>query len=304
MGSSRNLLSRRGEDRPPRRWDGAIGSELIALGLDLAVEPPEAWTLSRPELVRALHARYLAAGAEVVQTNTFGGSRPRLERAGLANAIARVNRDAVALARAAGAPLVIASLGPTGIDPISADAAPRIEAAYREQIEHLAAAGADGLHAETMCHPVEAIGLLAAARAVAPRLPVLVSATVALGDFGFQTPWATPLARMARECEEAGADALGLNCSLEARKMLGAVRALRELTALPIVAQPQGGEPSMDCRGERKGDTPERFAQGCLRLVEAGADAVGGCCGAGPAYVAELGRVLAARFAASQHAPG
>src|SRR5262245_12182048 len=161
-----DLLPRRGEGALPRRWDGAIGSELIALGLDLAVEPPEAWTLSRPEVLRALHRRYLEAGAEVLQTNTFGASRPRLERAGLADAIARVNREAVALARAAGAKRVVASVGPTGIDPFADDALPRIEAACREQIEHLAAAGVDGLHAETLCHPVEARAFLLAARAV------------------------------------------------------------------------------------------------------------------------------------------
>lgn len=286
------LLGRRREGEAPRRFDGAIGSELIALGLDLAREPPEAWTLRRPEVLRDLHARYREAGAEVLQTNTFGGSRPRLVRAGLEGEIARVNREAVALARSAGAPFVVASLGPTGIEPFGDEARALIEAAYAEQIGHLFAAGVDGLHAETLCHPVEAVAFLAAARRVAPRLPCLVSTTVALGDHGFQTPWAVPLARMAATAEEAGADALGINCSLEARKLLGAVRALREQTELPLVVQPQGGEPSVGCRGEQRGDTPERFAEGAVRLVDAGADAVGGCCGAGPDYIAALGRKL------------
>ena len=297
------LLARRGAAQGPRLWDGAIGSELIALGLDLSVEPPEAWSLSRPDVVQALHQRYLAAGAEVIQTNTFGASRPRLVTARLDAQLDRLNRAAVALARASGARLVVASLGPTGIDPFGGEAAVLIEAAYAEQITALAAAGVDGLHAETMCHPIEAVAFLGAAHAVAPRLPTIVSTTVALGDFGFQTPWAIPLARMAAACEEAGAGALGINCSLEARKLLGAVRALREQTELPILVQPQGGEPAIGCRGESKGDTPERFAAGCLKLIEAGADAVGGCCGAGPDYLAVLARAIRESVAAMQHAP-
>jgi methionine synthase I (cobalamin-dependent) len=291
------LARRRSPGASPRRWDGAIGSELIALGLELSREPPEAWTLSRPEELRRLHRRYLEAGAEVIQTNTFGGSRPRLARAGLDGEIARVNRAAVAIAREAGAQVVVASLGPTGIEPFGDGAAAAIEAAIGEQVALLEAAGVDGLHFETLCHPVEAAAAIAAARAVAPRLPVIASTTVALGDHGFQTPYGIPLAKMAAACTEAGADALGVNCSLEARKLLGAARALREATELPILLQPQGGEPSVGCRGERRGDTPERFARDCLRLVDEGVDAIGGCCGAGPDFIAELGRSLDARFA-------
>lgn len=283
----------------PRRWDGAIGTELIALGLDLGHEPPEAWNLSWPQRVAGLAARYVAAGAEVVQTNTFGASRPRLLVAGLAGEIGRIHRMAVSLARQAGARFVVASLGPTGLDPVQGGAASALHAAYAEQVGLLSAAGVDGLHFETLLHPAEALAAIAAAREIAPGLPVIASTTCALGDHGFQTPLGVPLGRMAAACEEAGADALGLNCSLEARKLLGAVRALREQTELPIVVQPQGGEPSVGCKGDRRGDTPERFAEGALRLVEAGADAIGGCCGAGPEYIAALARRLDERFASA-----
>ena len=265
-----------------------MGTGLIALGLDLGREPPEAWNLSHPDAVADLCARFLAAGAEVVQTNTFGGSRPRLEASGLGGALEAVNREAVALCRRAGAGRVAASLGPTGLDPFAGGAAAAMAAAYREQIAVLLAAGVDALHFETMCHPVEAAAGVAAARAVAPSLEVIVSFTCSLGDLGFQTPHGVPLSRMAAACLEAGADALGLNCSLEARKLVGAVRALRGLTDLPLLIQPQGGEPSIDCKGERKGDTPERFARDAARLGEEGADAVGGCCGATPEHIAAL----------------
>lgn len=289
------LLSRRGLDTPPRLWDGALGSELVAARLDLDREPPEAWTLSHPERLLALHARYLAAGAEVVQTNTFGASRPRLERYGLDGELRALNRRAVELAREAGAVRVVASLGPTGIDPYSKEDARAIEAAYAEQVAALVEAEPDGLHFETQYHPVEARAGLRAARRVAPWLPVLVSATYAPGDQGFQTPLGVPLARMTDALldEEAGPpDALGVNCSLEARKLLGVLRALRERTELPLLVQPQGGEPSVGCKGERRGDTPERFAHDALRFVDEGADGVGGCCGAGPAYISALRAAL------------
>lgn len=279
---------------PPRLWDGAIGTELIARGLDLDRDPPESFTLHRPDDLRDLHARYVAAGAEIVQTNTFGGSRPRLEAGGLEASLAAVNRDAVRLAREAGARLVVGSLGPTGIEPYTPGAAARIEAAYEEQIEHLAAAGCDALHFETMYHPVEAKAALVAARRAAPRLPALVSFTVALGDHGYQTPLGVPLAQMAQSILDEGPDAIGLNCSLEARKILGPLRALRERTEIPVLVQPQAGRPSVGCKGDSRGDTPERFAKDCLALLRAGADGLGGCCGAGPDHIAALARALAA----------
>jgi 5-methyltetrahydrofolate--homocysteine methyltransferase len=289
------LIARRRPGAAPRLWDGAIGTELIARGLRLEREPPEAWNLRRPDEVRALHGRYLAAGAEVIQTNTFGGSRPRLEKAGLDGELRAIQREAVSLARAAGARTLVGSLGPTGIDPFASDAAARIGAAYEEQLGELAAAGVDGIHLETMYHPVEALAGLAAARRVAPSLPVIVSATFALGDLGFQTPLGVPLRAMVEPLRDAEPDALGLNCSLEARKMLGALRALRELTELPLLVQPQAGEPSVGCKGERRGDDPARFSRDVLALVDEGADAVGGCCGAGPDHVALLARHLRER---------
>ena len=290
-----DLLGRRVAGDEPRLWDGAVGTELIALGLDLRVEPTEAWTLSRPEALAALHRRYVEAGAQVVQTNTFGANRPRLtagKRPELAAQMGRLNHEAVRLARASGARAVAGSLGPTGIDPFAAGAAARIQAAYEEQVEHLVAAGVDALHVETMYHPVEARAAVAAARRLGAGVPLVVSSTVALGDHGFQTPLGVPLRTMAEAVLDAGPDAVGLNCSLEARKLLGALRVLRDLTDLPILVRPQGGQPAIGCRGDSRGDDPERFARDSLKLLDEGADLVGGCCGAGPDHIAALAKIL------------
>jgi methionine synthase I (cobalamin-dependent) len=126
---------------------------------------------------------------------------------------------------------------------------------------------------------------------------VLISITVALGDHGFQTPLGVPLATVVKALDAAAPDALGLNCSLEARKLVGAVRALRELTSLPLLVQPQASEPSVGCKGELRGDDPPRFARDVLKLAEEGVDAVGGCCGATPAHIAALRRALDDRYA-------
>lgn len=286
----------------PALLDGAMGTELIARGLDLSCAAPETWVLERPEIVREVHAAYVAAGADILQTCTFGATRPRLERVGLGEEVATVNRQAVDLARAeaAGRP-VLASLGPTGIDPFSSGAAEAMAAAYRQQIAALAEAGVDGLHFETLYHPLEATQAVVAARQVAPRLPILLSATYALGDHGFQTPFGVPLAVMTQALLTAAPDALGVNCSLEARKMLGLVCQLRELVGplqarpLALVVQPQGGPAEIDCRAPRRGSDVEAFVGGLQAILDRddmGVAMVGGCCGAGPAHIAALAAAL------------
>jgi methionine synthase I (cobalamin-dependent) len=291
-----------GAERGPALLDGAMGTELIARGLDLSCAAPETWVLERPEIVREVHAAYVAAGADILQTCSFGATRPRLERVGLGEEVAAVNRQAVSLARAeaAGRP-VLASLGPTGIDPFSSGAAATMAAAYRQQIAALAEAGVDGLHFETLYHPLEATQAVAAARQVAPRLPIILSATYALGDHGFQTPLGVPLPVMTQALLAAAPDALGINCSLEARKMLGLVRQLRELVGplqarpLALVVQPQGGPAEIDCRAPRRGADVEEFVRGLraiLGMDDIGVAMVGGCCGAGPAHIAALAAAL------------
>lgn len=299
---------RRSPGARPILFDGAVGTELIARGLDLEREAPESWLVddARAAVVAALHAEYARAGADVLQTNTFGGTRPRLARRGLDASLAEINLRAAALARQAAdaaraqrtrpGPIVVASLGPTGIDPFARDAGRAIAAAYAEQIPHLVAGGCQALHFETMYHPVEAIAAVETARQVAPALPVIVSATYAHGDQGLQTPLGVPLDVMQRAIESAAPDAVGVNCSLEARKMLGVLRRLRELTDLAILVQPQGAPVDPDCRAPRRDAATlvADFVRGCLALLDAGADMLGGCCGATPAHIAALAAALPA----------
>jgi 5-methyltetrahydrofolate--homocysteine methyltransferase len=269
----------------PLLLDGAMGTELIARGLRIRQECPEAWNLEKPEEVRAIHAAYAAAGAQVVQTNTFGATRPRLERFGMAAKQRDVIRAAVDLALTAGVP-IWGSLGPTGLTlPLSGGDLAPIEAAYAEAATLLAEAGVEAIHLETQFHAGELEAAIRGARRSGK--PVIASMTLMPGASGLETPHGVPLKKMIRAVELGAPDAVGVNCSVEAERMRQAVERLHEELSLPIVAKPQA-KLSDKCATGRSSESPETFAHHAAALVTAGASAVGGCCGVGPAGIAAL----------------
>jgi 5-methyltetrahydrofolate--homocysteine methyltransferase len=273
--------------------DGAVGTELIARGLRVREECPEAWNLERPDDVRAVHAAYVAAGAQAVQTNSFGATRPRLRRFGREQELDAICRAAARLARdAAPGLLVLGSLGPSGetLPLASGVDVGWLEAAFTEAAAALAAGGVDAIHLETMFHPAELEAAVRGARAGAAGRPVLASMTLIPGASGLETPHGVPLARMLRAVEACAPDAVGVNCSLDAERMRPAVEALRRATDLPVMAKPQA-RMSEKC-ASRSPEAPDRFAWHARALVEAGAAAVGGCCGVGPEAIAALRRLL------------
>jgi 5-methyltetrahydrofolate--homocysteine methyltransferase len=322
----------------PLLWDGGVGTALIRRGLSLAGEPPEAWLLRRPDDVRAVHAEFAAAGADVVQTNSFGLLRhlagalaPSLfpglpgsaaNSAALCSseaAFRELSRTCVALAeegaqeRPGGPAFVVASLGPVGLHlgdmDLSADARRQREAALSALAERVSAwleeAGAAAVHLETCCDPVELRAVLAGVRAGAPRLPVLVSVTLTVGQSGLETPLGVPLARMLKELHDDPPEVVGVNCSLTARRMRPAVEALRRFAdehrvggrqAPLVLAQPQVGQPAPDCKRKPDEESPERFARDLVVLLQDGADAVGGCCGAQGAHLAAARQAVGSSF--------
>ena len=271
-----------------------MGTELIARGLRVREECPEAWNLERPDDVRAVHAAYVAAGADAIQTNTFGGTRPRLSRFGKQDQQRPLLLAAVRLAReAASGRLVIGSLGPTGENlPLDRGADTRgLEDAYAEAAALLAEGGIDALHLETLFHPLELELAVRGARKGAPSVPVVASMTLMPGASGLETPHAVPLAKMIAAVRASQPDAVGVNCSIEGERMLAAVEALREALPLPVWAKPQA-RISAKCVNGRSSETPEAFARHAVALVRAGASAIGGCCGVGPASLAALRQAL------------
>jgi 5-methyltetrahydrofolate--homocysteine methyltransferase len=271
----------------PMLLDGAIGTELIARGLRVRQDCPERWNLDRPDDVRAIHAAYAAAGSQVMQTNTFGATRPRLARFSEAERQRELIEAAVRLARE-GAPRcqVWGSLGPTGesLPLAGGDLAP-IEAAYAEAAALLATAGVDAIHLETQFHPGELEAAIRGAKSAGK--PVIASMTLMPGASGLETPHGVPVKKMIRAIELGAPDAVGVNCSVEGERMRQAVELLRDTFALPIVAKPQA-KLSDKCATGRSSETPEAFARHAAALIAAGAWADGGCCGVRPTGIAAL----------------
>ncbi|GAA4731682.1 homocysteine S-methyltransferase family protein [Actinomycetospora chibensis] len=277
--------------------DGAMGTLARASGV--RVEGPGAeLCVVAPELVTALHERYLAAGADVLQTHTFGASRPRLERHGLARRTREVNLAGARLAAAArdgaGRPAWVAG----SVSPVtqpgrgSAVDAPAAAAAIREQVEALVEGGVDLVVLETFSRADE---LLAAVRAVreVTELPVVAEATFVDEDGSPLTTAGESPAEVVARLADAGTVAIGSNCTLGPQGLLDVVRRMGPTGGLALAAQPNAGLPHVVAdRSVRFAGDAEHFARYVLRYVEAGARFVGGCCGTTPEHTAAAATAL------------
>ena len=269
-----------------------MGTELIERGLDVRRDIAERWVLERGGEVSAIHRAYAAAGAQALQTCTFGALRTRLAAYGLQEQVKTICQEGVALARAAAdGRAVIASLGPTGVvvRAGSSGLAARIEAEVAEAAAALI--GADVIHLETQLSPEELVASAAGVRSAAPGLPLWISITLMTGASGLETPHGVPLARMLKALAEARPDAVGVNCSLDADRIRDAVERLVDANLGPVVARPQA-RVSEKCATGRSSETPTRFAERAARLFDLGAAAVGGCCGTSPASIAALAAMV------------
>lgn len=274
---------------PPLLLDGGLGTMLMARGLAPGAAP-ELWNRERPELVTAVHAAYLAAGSEGVHTNSFGGHPVRLAAFGLADRCEELNRAAVEAARASRARFVVGDLGPTGeyLPPVGHGDLDVWRAGFERQARALAEAGVDAFHLETMSDLREARLALAAARSVAPGVPVMASLTFERKRRGFFTIMGDPLAGSLRALVDAGADAVGANCSIASPDMADLAREARRLVPGRLAIQPNAGQPEMTVDGMRYSQEPAAFAGDLAPLAGLGVAALGGCCGTDPAFIAAL----------------
>ena len=269
-----------------------MGTELIERGLDVRADIAERWVLERATDVSAIHRAYAAAGAQALQTCTFGALRTRLAPYGLQDEVTIICQEGVSLARAAAdGRAVIASLGPTGVvvQAGSSGLAGRIEAEVAEAAAALT--GADVIHLETQLSAEELVASAAGVRSAAPGMPLWISVTLMTGASGLETPHGVPLARMLKALAEARPDAVGVNCSLDADRIRDAVERLVDANLGPVVARPQA-RVSEKCATGRSSETPTRFAERAARLFDLGAAAVGGCCGTSPASIAALAAMV------------
>jgi 5-methyltetrahydrofolate--homocysteine methyltransferase len=275
-----------------------MGSLLLARGLPSG-RAPEQWNLEQPGQIEAVHRAYVAAGSEAVHTNTFGGSPLRLAVFGLGAECERINGRAVELARASGARFVLGDVGPTGdfLPPVGAADPAAWHASFAAQGRALVDAGVDALHVETMTDLREAEIALAALGEAAAGRPVLVSLTFVRKPRGFFTIMGNPLGASLVRLAEQGAAAVGANCTLGGADMLALVIAARAALdeaglGVPLVAQPNAGQPELGERGVTYSQGPDELARDVAAMVDRGARLVGGCCGTEPATIAALAKRL------------
>lgn len=276
--------------------DGGFGSMLIAAGLE-AGRAPEWWNLEHPERVGAIHRAYFEAGSDVVHTNTFGANPLRLAAGGLGGRCREINAAAAAIARRSrlGRGLVAGDVGPTGhmLPPLGTATIEEFRAAFREQAEALAAAGVDLISIETMSDLREARAAVEAARATG--LAVHASMTFESRPRGCFTIMGDPLVASLRALVEAGADAVGCNCSVTSAAMVAMVAQAAPAVPVPVSAQPNAGAPTVTPDGVVYDASPEAFARDLAAMVDAGASLVGGCCGTTPEFIRRARSVLDAR---------
>jgi 5-methyltetrahydrofolate--homocysteine methyltransferase len=280
----------------PVLLDGGMGTELMRAGLPQGA-CPETWNTERPEAVKAVHASYFAAGSDAVSTNSFGGSRIKLAAHGLEARAAELNAAAARVAREA-APagrFVAGSIGPTGkfLRPQGEFTEAEFEEAYAEQAGALAEGGADFLLIETQYDLREALAALRAARAAAPFLPVFVTLTFNAYPRGYFTLMGNTVVAAVAALEKEGAAAVGANCTLDSREMVGLVRAFRQATRLPVVAQANAGKPALAADGGvLYSQGLEEYVGFVPAILEAGANVVGGCCGTGPDHIRKMSELV------------
>lgn len=278
--------------------DGAMGSLLYAKGIFINRCYDEL-NLSQPEMIRKIHEDYLQAGAEVIETNTFGANSFRLARHSLADQVRDINLAGVNLARQALAgkktseALVAGSVGPLGIriEPLGKTSVEEARAAFTEQITALSEGGVDLIILETFGYLEEIHQALLAARAVSPDLPVV--ALVTIDEEGNCLDGSSPES-FGPKLESWGADVIGINCGIGPVNMLETVERLKLVTEKPIGAQPNAGMPrSIEGRNIYL-CSPEYMASYARKFVRAGAQFVGGCCGTTPEHIRSMRSALRA----------
>lgn len=264
--------------------DGAMGTVLYSRGAYLNVCYDEL-NIRQPDLVREVHRAYLKAGAEVLETNTFGANPFKLAQVGLAADTVAINRAAAALARdvAGDRASVVGAIGPLGLrlEPFGETGVDEARDAFALQAAGLLEGGVDGFILETFSDLTE---LEAAIRGVRSRSDLPIIAQVTIGPDG-RTAYGTAPETFGPELAAAGADVIGVNCSVGPQVVLEAVERLAAVTALPLSAVPNAGLPREIGDRTMYMTSPEYMASYARRMVEAGARFVGGCCGTTPEHI-------------------
>jgi len=275
--------------------DGAMGTFLQAKGLKPG-ESPESWCVTHPDAVKSVADAYVAAGADLVETDSFGGTTYKQREFGLSDQVDAFNKASAELAKKAieGKGYVAASVGPTGqiVEDEGGNATPEdLYNAFKQQVIALAEGGADALCIETMSSRVEAVQAIKAAKENT-NLPVICTFTFEAKTKGFRTMMGVTPAQAAVVAVEAGADVVGANCGNGIANMIEITKEIRAaVPSTPILIHANAGMPVLENGKSVFKETPEGMASRVRELIDAGANIIGGCCGTTPDHIAAMAKV-------------
>ncbi|MDQ3440724.1 MAG: homocysteine S-methyltransferase family protein [Planctomycetota bacterium] len=278
----------------PLLGDGAMGTQLMMAGLESGACGEE-WNLTHPERVLGIQRRYAEAGSDVILTNTFGGSRIMLNRHGNADNVTAINKAGVNIVRQAFQEAgrdgyVIGDIGPFGglMEPYGEFTEEQVREAFEEQAKALVDAGADGIIIETQTG-LEELGIAIAAAKDAGAKCVIGSLAydVTLDGSTFRTMMGIDPERAAESMQEAGADVVALNCGtgMDMQRANEAIHRYKEATTLPVMAQPNAGQPKLIEMKVIYDETPQQMVRGVVPLLQSGTNIIGACCGSTPDHI-------------------
>jgi 5-methyltetrahydrofolate--homocysteine methyltransferase len=274
--------------------DGAMGSRLIQKGMKSSVVP-ELMNLEKPDIVLEVHQEYIAAGADAITTNTFGGTRLKLKKAGIAHLTAKVNQMACKIARqAAGKTHYVAgNLGPLGemLEPFGMLNLSEAVENFQEQAQILAESGIDCFIIETMFDVRECQAAIQGVRAVSD-LPVFATMTFEKNPNGFCTIMGNFVPESMQMLAQAGADAVGANCSIGSDSMVELAKIIRKSVTLPVIIQPNAGIPEIRDGGLVYPESSTEYASNLKAIRDLGVEIIGGCCGTTPEYIQAIRRLI------------
>jgi methionine synthase I (cobalamin-dependent) len=269
----------------PAVTDGSWGTQMQKRGLKRG-QCPDSWNLSHADQVRAVAAEYVAAGSQIILTNTFGANRLALANFQLADKSVEINSAGVRISKEAAADRarVFASIGPSGKMLLTGETTPdELKMVFEEQAGAQAEAGADGIIVETMIDIDEA--RIAGLAAKQTGLPVIVSMVYDSGEDKDRTMMGNSPEEVVAEISKIGVDGIGANCGQGIEAFLPICRRLRQATDLPIWIKPNAGLPDIVDDDVIFRTTPDEFVRFVPDLVQAGADFIGGCCGTNQGFV-------------------
>jgi len=274
--------------------DGAMGTELQKRGMPTGVCPEE-YNITHPEIVQGIYRDYYNAGSDLVETNTFGANRSRLALHDFAHRTAEFCYASARLAREVcpAGKFVAGSMGPTGdlIEPLGPRTVQEAGDIFAEQALALAEGGVDAIFVETMMAPEEAEIAIRAAKEKT-SLPVVATMTFEMGKAGLRTMWGVDVASAVRRLTDAGADVIGANCGRGFDDMIAIIHEMRPLTKKPIIAQSNAGIPEWVDGVLVYKETPELIQPQAEKLLQAGVNILGGCCGTGPEHIRVMRKLI------------